>query len=73
MPMRGEISPRPQPQSAEPFKLNWCTVAELNDDPDFVVTSSFIVMTAGAALWLAIKLPFAAMMADLIGQVGFFP
>jgi hypothetical protein len=73
MPMRGEISLRPEPQAAEPFKLSWGSVIELNNDPDFVVTSSFIVFALGTALLFAIRLPLVGMMADLIGQVGFFP
>jgi len=67
MPMRGEISLRPQPRTAEPLKLNWCPFVELNNDPDFVVVSSFSLAGLSATLWLATKLPLAVMMTGLIG------
>ena len=73
MPMRSEIAARPRPQAIEPVELGWRTVADLGNNPDFVVVSSLIALGAMASLWLAVKLPLADLMPALIGQVGLYP
>lgn len=73
MPIRSEIAVRPAPQPVEPTELTWRSIVALNNNPDFVAISSFVVLALGAAVWLTVEVPLGDMMPALIGQIGFFP
>jgi hypothetical protein len=61
MPMRGEISVRPELRTIEPVEVSSRSILELKDAPDFVVLSSFVAIGVPGTFWLAIKLPLVGM------------